>query len=509
MSSCSQWRCDDCLHHLMTNKTNTELHQRSDPSVGDGKIWRIWSDSVQSELTGIRRHQPWERGRTGVRLVLLCCRWPWCVWATGCAAAGRWTRGTQTPRHRQQRRFGSPASRPAGWACEENVLEQRASHNVRGNQENVHIKSSISSVKRTWSSHGCVSVTDWFSHRLHPAGRCVWDSRIRSPPHRCSFLCQTEPLTPWSESTCGLWSERLRTDKEIKRKQLVECLSGLVTGTKTHLEASDSLVLPELFPVLVPAQRGNRVSDRLASKLHSLTCRNGVELLLHLFWHHPLRRQRYRGKHHDYHHLCVCTDSCCHHQSRGAEWERSRALRLTLELLVAGRQFIGQFVLLWGRLIVFFIFRGFNCVGCKRGQMFKSWMKTGQQDEQIFRLLSKSLRCFYLQTMKPVCGLTFDLWPWLCEKGHCEWGSKPSYSTTSTQHRTAPDQSQNLTFINSHGFHQFSHWEKNLWQIDLNYIKKLILVFFTNSQQSKTQMSSVCFLQAVQKFSTSLQSKCW
>lgn len=34
---------------------------------------------------------------------------------------------------------------------------------------------------------------------------------------------------------------------------------------KSHLETSDSLVLPELFSILVPAQRGNGDPDGLAS----------------------------------------------------------------------------------------------------------------------------------------------------------------------------------------------------------------------------------------------------
>lgn len=65
--------------------------------------------------------------------------------------------------------------------------------------------------------------------------------------------------------------------------------------TETHLETSDSLVLPELLSVLVPAQGGNRVSVRLASKLYSLTSRDRVELLLHFLWHHPLRRQCWKS----------------------------------------------------------------------------------------------------------------------------------------------------------------------------------------------------------------------
>lgn len=62
--------------------------------------------------------------------------------------------------------------------------------------------------------------------------------------------------------------------------------------------------------------------------------------------------------------VCVCTDLCLKEQ------RASRGLRLTLQFLVACWQFIGQFIFLWRWFIVFFVFRGFNCVGCNTSQMF-------------------------------------------------------------------------------------------------------------------------------------------
>lgn len=61
-----------------------------------------------------------------------------------------------------------------------------------------------------------------------------------------------------------------------------------------NLKASDAMVPLELLAILVPFQSGSWVATGLASKLHSLTSRDGVKLFLHFFWVSPLWSHCYR-----------------------------------------------------------------------------------------------------------------------------------------------------------------------------------------------------------------------
>lgn len=55
-----------------------------------------------------------------------------------------------------------------------------------------------------------------------------------------------------------------------------------------HLEASDAVVSLKLPAILVPFQSGSWVAAGLASKLHGLTGRDSVKLLLHFLRMSPL-----------------------------------------------------------------------------------------------------------------------------------------------------------------------------------------------------------------------------
>ncbi len=56
------------------------------------------------------------------------------------------------------------------------------------------------------------------TYLLHPACRCDWWIRRRSPPRRCSFLYQRERRSPWSESSAGVGAERDKYKTNLVQK---------------------------------------------------------------------------------------------------------------------------------------------------------------------------------------------------------------------------------------------------------------------------------------------------
>lgn len=85
-------------------------------------LWKLYAKWDLGNFHVYSR-SPWWLWHTADHLLVLCCRWPRCVWATGCAEAGHCRLCTQTPRHCPPLPHDQLAGRLGRWNTLQHILK--------------------------------------------------------------------------------------------------------------------------------------------------------------------------------------------------------------------------------------------------------------------------------------------------------------------------------------------------------------------------------------------------